>query len=550
MKKGKIKLYVGVLALLLIVVWAVFPLFEMIGQPDGTEPQSESTPNTLEAKPMFTDPTKPEPVVTRQLVPETVDNPNNLPVLKWVCLTDMYGGVLRTWTEEGFHNINKMLEERNLPFRLQFVMYTFDYAITDNGVFFDRPEVQEDLQTADLIYGFMSGEDAKNLLTPITDYVTGKGQPSLKNAVPHEVYWHFTTLDGEIYGVPTMKSYPTGLGWTVSKAFLEDMGLTTADFQKDYWEMDEVFSKIDELYSGPFLYGTTDSFSTYTSYTSGVTVKDYSPGVISAALRQRFARCGGVFGIEAGTQKVVNVLNTEFARNMQQALGRYKKASYIVTKGQAKVQFGDVYGGVEGYRADGLVCVIPVYPATYNANEQENPKRMNGIAKNSRYMQEGLTLLQLLGEDEEFLKQFAFGQEGADYKLDENGNYSLIKNDTGADYSLSHLAVMSGFCGIRSSDSSTKNPGVDYSKDLYIEGKSYLEAHREVWNQAEEYNVIPIDYSEFEREMAEIETVCKLYFSSFSMMSTEKYDEMLAAFKKAGADEVIRYIQYEYNQQK
>jgi hypothetical protein len=109
---------------------------------------------------------------------------------------------------------------------------------------------------------------------------------------------------------------------------------------------------------------------------------------------------------------------------------------------------------------------------------------------------------------------------------------------------------MSGFCGIQSNGSNSWNPGADYSNDLYIEGKSYLEAHREVWNQAKEKWIVPLDYTGYEAELAAIEKVCKQYFSSFGLMSAVKYEQMIAQFNEAGADNLIPHLQIEYNEWK
>jgi len=546
MKKLK-QLLALLLALLLLTGCAV--------RPGGTEPlesgQTDSTGIKLPTIPSHPMPTEPEPVVSRQVLPETVDNPENLPVLKWLCLTDMFGGYKRTWSEAGFTDINQMLADRKLPFRVQFVIYSFDYPISDNGVFFDRPEVQADLQSADLIYGYMSAEDAKNLLTPITEYVTGSTSTSLKNAVPHEHYWRFTTLDGEIYGVPTRKAYPTGLGWYVDKTFMEEQGLTDADFQKPFWEMDALFSRISDQYSGPFLFGNSDSYSIFTSYTTGVPLTDYSPGVAQAVLRQHFSRCGSVFGIDASSGKVVNVLDTDISRNMQQAIMRYTKAGYVTQKNNWKVQFGAVYGHLTGYSAgDSSYRIIPITASVQNMNDVVEPSRMNGIAKESNYQKEGVTLLALLAEDEDFLKQFAFGKEGRDYVINEEGFYRIKVNDAGADYGLSHLAIMSGFCGIQSENGNARNPGADYDQDIVCDGKSYLETHREIWDNIEAKYIIAFNYTGFEAELAAIEKVCKTYFSSYSMMAPEKYDKMIADFNAAGADRILASLQKQYDQWK
>ena len=68
--------------------------------------------------------------VNIQYLPEKVENPDNLPVLNWLCLTDatMGGGPDRVWSEEAAKQLNQMLADRNMPFRITCMSYA-------NGVF-------------------------------------------------------------------------------------------------------------------------------------------------------------------------------------------------------------------------------------------------------------------------------------------------------------------------------------------------------------------------------------------------------------------------------
>jgi len=113
----KLKQFLTLLfALLLLTGCAVTPK-----ETDASE--TEQTGTSGIQKPTTPDhpfPTMPEPTtVLYQALPETVDNPDNLPVLKWVCLVDTYGGWNRTWSEDAVIELNQMLADRKMPFRLQ-----------------------------------------------------------------------------------------------------------------------------------------------------------------------------------------------------------------------------------------------------------------------------------------------------------------------------------------------------------------------------------------------------------------------------------------------
>ena len=187
----------------------------------------------------------------------------------------------------------------------------------------------------------------------------------------------------------------------------------------------------------------------------------------------------------------------------------------------------------------------------YNANEYASPGRMNGVATNSKFMEEALSLLHLVAEDEEFMMQLAYGKEGRDYTIDEDGYYHMVTREDGSNYSMSHLALLSGFTDIVAKNSNSfTNPGVYHDRDIVYEGKTILESHQQMWDEAEKRYLIVFDYTGFDAERAAIEQVCKKYFTGYSTMTPEKYDKMIADFNAAGADRILASLQKQYDQWK
>ena len=218
---------------------------------------NEETKNTDPAsptEPIYTDPTEPTELAVDprkanyQYVPADVKNAGNLPVLKWVCLRNEW---MKTWSEDAAIELNQMLADKNMPFRVQFVILTYYvddiYAAPPTSPYvdwFSMPEVQEILQDADLIYGALSGQEMTEYLVPITDNVSGTASPSLQNAVPHDYNWLTQTMDGEIYGIPSGPSQGTTTGWFIDSSFYKKMGLKEADLSRNFWEMDDIFAKL------------------------------------------------------------------------------------------------------------------------------------------------------------------------------------------------------------------------------------------------------------------------------------------------------------------
>ena len=97
---------------------------------EPTFPRPEENSQDLTVKEPYKDGEK---QVTCTLLPETVDNPEALPVLKWVSFCTSYPDYERIivtfdrdtqWSEEAADEINAMLAEREMPFRIQFMLFT------------------------------------------------------------------------------------------------------------------------------------------------------------------------------------------------------------------------------------------------------------------------------------------------------------------------------------------------------------------------------------------------------------------------------------------
>jgi len=534
--------------------------------PGGTEGAGAESTGTAQTDPQLTtfppghwDTPLEELKLNRQLLPEVVDNPENLPVLKWVCFMFAGMGDNCVWTEDAVIEFNQMLADRKLGYLVQLVVYTADkYHNPYLGFLINHPDVrQEDLQTADIIYGKINEEKVKELLMPITDYATGSAEPSLKNTVTHKAYWDYVTRDGEIYGVPTEKRGPTTLGWIVDKDLMKDVGLTDADFQKNFWEMDEVFEKIKNSGYNRFVTWGYDALNQTTSGRVGE-VPSHFPKWAQYVLDKRYNRCGSVFGIDEETGKVVNILDTETARTFQQAANRYSKAGYLTDENNGgvigKIDFAKVFAYEPCDTLRGNRRIIPAGMLTSYMLDKSTPTSMNGITKNSQRKEEALNLLKLLSEDEELMMQFSFGKEGRDYTLDEDGCYLLKRDrDSSADYFyyMGHLVLASYFAGFVISKESAYVPNMMRWDDSSYENKSTLESDRELWEHNAAFRCeVVLDYSGFINEAVAIQNLCKARFSGFSTMTPEKYDQMIADFNSAGADRILASLQKQYDQWK
>lgn len=539
MKKRKMFVLTAILVLLLC---ACTPAPVDPTPPPRTDPTVPS-----ETVPDATGETMPEPVFSCQYLPATVDNPDNLPVLQWVCLTDRaYGGGQRVWNEAAAVELNQMLADRSMPYRVQFVLFTVDQWLM-NAQWFTRPETQAALQSADLIYGNMTQANAMQYLSPITQYVNGGAEPSLKNGVVHEGNWYSTTVDGEIYGIAASASYPYSKGWVIAPAVLTASALTHDSFQKDFWEMDDVFADIYKNNGNKaFLLIEKDSLRAIGDI-SGAAPAAFYPAAIEPVLSSRFDAVGSCFSVDFSTDTptVINHMDTETARRTLQAIIRYQKAGYVTDESnKATVRFGSVIGA-QPYTTGPGQLVIPFGPVNYSVGFSE--KYMSGIAAVSKHKQEAVSLLKLIAEDEAFRMQLLFGKEGRDYSINSKGYYELIQQADGSNYSLSMLSPYAGFSGLISDPNSMDDmlsPGTGYMQQIMISEKTAREILDDSWKQAAIgwYN-IPFDFTDLSAELTAIESVAMQYFRSFSNMDEERYSKMIADFKAAGSEKVLTALQ-------
>ena len=568
MKRRILAVILTIVLLLSLSACEKNPTFSTSATTEPTDPQQTTagngeTKNTDPAsptEPMYTDPTEPtEPAVDPrvpvcQCVPAEVTAPEGIPVLKWVCLRDEWN---HTWSEDAVIELNQMLSDRNMPFRVQFVMVTFRvddiYAPPPTSAYvdwFSKPEVQEILQDADLIYGALSGQEMTEYLIPITENVSGSASPSLENAVPHEYNWLTQTVDGEIYGIPSGPSQGTTTGWFIKSSFYKKMGLKEADLSRNFWEMDDIFARMYQANGNkPFLAIQEGSISSIAEVDDAA-LPQQLPASIKEFLRGSYTCVGACFGIDAssGFPKVVNMMETDAVRLYQEAMFRYKSAGYV-TEDETGVQirYGNgladfsyaVYGSSEHYYPVTDPILTSVRPGGYTI----------GVAASSRNPDAGKTLLSLIAEDEAFRIQLLFGKEGRDYTA-VNSNYRVKSQADDSSYSMRFLSPLSYFSGF-------EPEGAFYVKD----GKTTLESFREALDHSTPHYPIVFDYSGLEKELAAVQKVINLYFPNLittkeirddpttkekdpvPVMNEAGYAQMLQAFKDAGSDKIVAELQ-------
>ena len=485
--------------------------------------------------------------VSCQHIPASVENPDNLPVLKWVCLSTMEK--THAWTEEAILEVNQMLADRNMPFRVQFIMLAAEEYPT-NCNWFLSSEAQEVLKDADLIWGNFSVSEMKAYLTPITEYATGSKTPSLKNAVVHERNWLDATLNGDIYGIRTDLPSANSTGWYVTPAFMQQHGLTEADFSKNFWEMDALFAEIYKN-NGNQAFLLVDRNGVIAAVSGKNAVRSVTPGMSEMQTLYMYQEIGSCFVIDRSSEvpTVVNKMETETLRNFWSAMIRYKQAGYAVEANGENNSLMPVYYSLahgddtcETTLFDNdidRIC-IPVTDVIYSGSKGSGC--LSGVAAVSEHKEEAITLLNLIAEDEAFRNQLLFGKEGRDYTVN-NGYYAIKKQENGAYYSMPYLSQYAYFTDMYG--------GRLFLNNLSTKGADKLQAYRDMLDSTD-YSCYPIlfDYSAFGEELAAISEIFNEYYYDLTAIkdgeavhTSEDYEQMLQKFKDAGSDRIIAELQ-------
>ena len=531
---------------ILIIIGLILIFQGCTSVPPETSPlptESQSTvipPNSGTTEPTETEP---GPIVTCQNLPQQVDNPENLPVLKWVCLPEMVmgGRAGRVWNEDAAHDLNKMLADRNLPFRVQFIILTINDGYP-GPLWFSQPEVQEALQDADLIYARMSAKEMTQYLLPLSDYVTGNKEPHLNNAVVHETNWFLGTVDGQIYGISTVPQRPQSNGWCIDTALLEKSGLTSDDLTVPLWEADEVFAK---------LYAANEDKAFFFLPEGGVTWQSqsripdsYKPSSLKEMFPYFYGEIGSCFAVDysAQTPTVINILETDTARNLLAAIQRYQAAGYI-TSGKALLRYTNISGDAV-YEKDGDTY-IPTTKA-HLGSSTANYNFVTGICTTTEHEQAAAKLLQLVAEDEEFQMMLFHGKEGRDYTITD-GYYEIITREDGTDYSLSFLSEHSFFSGLtaRWETANLRNPGTENWSYVAYKDMTPKETYQAMMDSEPtlEYPII-FDYTGYEETLDKMVSVFNKYFYILTSSDGENiYNSMLKELKEAGCDQLLEHLQ-------
>ena len=480
----------------------------------------------------------PESNANVQYIPEKIKDGDGLPVLKCVCVLDArsIGGQneRKTCREDAINAVNQYLKENSAGFQIQMVMVTGVEHSYGVGIdCFDDSRVREAAADADLLYADFFPERMTEYLEPLTPYVSGENA-LLSNAVPHDSMWFRTSLEGAIYGLPFHYNSPAATGWIVEPEVMEKCGLTVEDFQREYWQMDEVFARIYEVYGTEFMMVAEDS-SSLTRIDGQVCA---IPENVLDYFRNNLTFVTSCYGIDTSGERptIVNILNTDYIKQLQQATQRYTAASYTFPNGKAKtslVGYAPIYTDGPILR-DGKWYI----PVGQHWNKFQMYGFMLGVTKSSQRKPEAVSFLQRISEDTQLRNMLCFGQEGINYTLENGIGVPVAENR----HDMSFLTPMADFGGF-----DTWNWPAGLNRFDVEDNEDALEVYRRIMDASK--TLCPLDYrywfdfSGLENEIKAVNETVRLDGASFSKLTPEEYEDWMQKIRDAGGDKIQAELQ-------
>jgi hypothetical protein len=260
-------------------------------------------------------------------------------------------------------------------------------------------------------------------------------------------------------------------------------------------------------------------------------------------IENRYDCIGLCYGIDYSGEKpvVVNYLETEYFTQLRQKLFEYPKYLYSGSDANELVSYGTCYSAYPAsYYEEPHDVIEPGYrwliPADQTSVSTGYLQKMTGILKKTDQRTLALKLLETLGEDETFRKQFLFGWEGKDYEV-VKGEYQALSRQDGT-YNMKFLSGMSPFCGFIYDDYGTTEfllPEAD--------GMSRLETYQSSVEQSQIWAPVTFNWSQMGAERAQIEKILRDDLQYLPYVSDTTYERLLEKVRDAGGDRIKRELQ-------
>lgn len=262
----------------------------------------------------------------------------------------------------------------------------------------------------------------KGNFVELSDLLKNQGK-DMAETIPENVF-DLARIDGKLYGIPTYKEVAWQNTWMVNVPIAEKYGIDYKNEITTLEEIEPILEKVKEGEGSGFL-----------------PLMPYSAGMIGVIPYEFVGDT--IFGTqlnfdnpEAVDHKIVNVYETEAAKNHLETMRRYyekgylpqdvtgnsdaeKKGSWFLNLNSYQPEYEVADSVSKGYQIDVVYRHKPVMTNTVGA--------MNGIPVSCKRPEKVMEFLNLVNTDKQIRNMIGYGIEGVHYNLNEEGKRVLTQ---------------------------------------------------------------------------------------------------------------------------
>ena len=426
--------------------------------------------------------------------------------------------------------LNQLLSER--------YQITVDYRKLDWNIYGDKITNNLNLnEQMDVVFassvqqGDYVGNARNGAWYPLDEFLEGEGH-ALYEAIP-EIWWEGARIEGHIYGVPTSKELASVEHWMYPKELIDKYQIDIDSLER-IEDLEPIFAKIKQEEPDYTVMELNQYSCNFWAVDGYEYIIDYQIPLMVDELDKEV--------------KVFNIMETREGEEVLRTLRKYYLEGYIssdapiresqtIQKGE-KVFWRHAQGGpyaeLEWSKQRGYEIVAKtIGPIVINTDSLRGAYMC--IPRSSKRPEEACRFLEAVNTDADVRNLLAYGIEGENYTLSDNGQVKMQK------------------------DSYT---GVDYTQGNYFLLRTRTDQPTDLWDKFQEFNDSAVrsetlffepDISKIENEIKAVRKVAEKFYPAL-MTGSVDVDEYLPLYreelKKAGIETIKDEVQKQLSQWK
>ena len=382
------------------------------------------------------------------------------------------------------------------------------------------------------------------------DDLLDKYGKNLKANLP-DVLWQGANVEGKdgkgIYAVPNYKDFAIQNCWDVNVNRLTELGFTTDDVAKGYYEFGPILKAAKEKYGDKFYPLCIEGYVLERMVTnSAIIAGDGNPNFMSYYINPDDVSKPGSQGV-----KIVNKFATEEFKKFAKQTKEYYDLGYIdpafanaeqandkrtqvQTAGEYVIGTQSYAFGYEKTASSERGIEVAMVPCTEPYTDMSSTQgAMYAVSKASKNPERAVALLDLLASDSKAMTLLTYGVEGVHYNLNDKGQIAFT--DEHANYSPWRNGV----------GNVTILPATEDEAKLVADGEDFWEKFKAYYGAAKATPIASFVFNgaDYEKQMGAVAVAVGEYGLSLCTGAVEDVDatieKLVKEMEDAGANTVI-----------